>query len=849
MTEDHVPDRLLPRDVEEHLSAALWRIAGLMAIATLLLAWTALLSWSSSDPGLINVTRDAPRNMLGHAGALTSDVLMQALGLAAVLVLLVATLWAASLALVGRVFRIRLKAAGLPFAVLLLAGALSSLPKPPIWPLDPGFGGVVGDGVYRFAFAIVAGIAPDRAGLFAGLILFALGASAATQVLLADARDVMAAWRMRRGRAPHDDRQRGSAGAARRPVEASLPRASADVEDVLVLARAAPGAAIPDIALPGGAVAAAVAASRPAHAGPAAQLSAEPVRVPATSTRALDHAYGRHATQVPPPPRWQLPAGSTPYPVAEESVSLDAGENDFGPLEDDGDDGHREFAERFAPGGKKRTAKPRKPAPSRPARQDSGEVATLSARPEDRIGGAARGRSGISAPKSTPPAQRHGQRTAQRPAEGMPIVADEETYHRPSLNLLTSCEPIPAAASAGPAIAPPDDRKLLAVLEHFGVRAVMRSLRPGPVITVYEIEVAPGTRIGRVAGLADDIARALGSPAARVVERDGRNVIAIELANSERRPVPLRELIEGPILRAAERGDTLPIVCGRATGGEAAIVDLARLPHLLVVGGPGSDSGSLIDAALLSLVYRHGPTSCRLLLSGTRQRRLQAYRGIPHLAAPVIADAQKAVAALAWVAEELDERSKRMAQLPASNIELFNNRVRNARRIGTLPSRVVQTGFDRRTGKAIREREQLDFLPMPYLVVVIDEIADLMAVDAGAFERLLERLSQKARAAGIHLLMATEHASPSVVTAGVKAHVPTRLCLRVASKAESKAVLDAPGAERLLAEGDMLMTIGTQAPVRLTAGTVAAEDVRAVADYLGTLPGPGYVPALARLIG
>jgi S-DNA-T family DNA segregation ATPase FtsK/SpoIIIE len=364
------------------------------------------------------------------------------------------------------------------------------------------------------------------------------------------------------------------------------------------------------------------------------------------------------------------------------------------------------------------------------------------------------------------------------------------------------------------------------------------------VVTLYELEPARGTKTSRVIALSDDIARSMSAASARVAVVPGRNVIGIELPNIRREIVALRELLESEAWRDA--GAHLPIVLGKSIAGDPIIADLARMPHLLIAGTTGSGKSVGVNSMILSLLYKHSPEQCRLLMIDPKMLELSVYNGIPHLLTPVVTDPHKAATALKWLVAEMDERYKRMSKLSVRNIELFNNRVRNARKRGERLARTVQTGFDEDTGQAIYEKEGLDLDTMPYIVVVVDEFADLMMVAGKEVEAAVQRLAQMARAAGIHIIMATQRPSVDVITGTIKANFPTRISFKVASKVDSRTILNEQGAEQLLGQGDMLYSSGAGKIIRVHGTFVSDEEVEQVATHLRAQGEPDYVAAVMR---
>ena len=424
----------------------------------------------------------------------------------------------------------------------------------------------------------------------------------------------------------------------------------------------------------------------------------------------------------------------------------------------------------------------------------------------------------------------------------MPLRSAEPSYRRPSLNILKRASAARPAAEFSQAALREQSGALAAVLGDFGVKGDIKSIKPGPVVTLFELEPARGTKTSRVISLSDDIARSMSAVSARVATVPGRNVIGIELPNHRRETVLLRELLESEAWRSADAH--LPVVLGKSIGGDPIVVDLARMPHLLVAGTTGSGKSVGVNAMILSLLYRHAPSECRFLMIDPKMLELSMYNGIPHLLSPVVTDPHKAAAALNWVVSEMEERYKRMSRLGVRSIEIFNNRVRHAKTRGETLVRTVQTGFDEATGEAIFERDRLDLEPMPYIVVVVDEFADLMIVAGKEVEAAVQRLAQMARAAGIHLIMATQRPSVDVITGTIKANFPTRISFKVASKIDSRTILNEQGAEQLLGQGDMLYSGGSAQVVRVHGPYVSDEEVEQVAAHLRSQGEPAYVAGI-----
>src|SRR6516162_6155471 len=380
------------------------------------------------------------------------------------------------------------------------------------------------------------------------------------------------------------------------------------------------------------------------------------------------------------------------------------------------------------------------------------------------------------------------------------------------------------------------------VLADFGVRGEIINARPGPVVTLYELEPAPGIKSSRVISLADDIARSMSALSARVAVVSGRNAIGIELPNPTRERVYLRELLASRDY--ADTGARLALCLGKAIGGEAVLVDLQRMPHLLIAGTTGSGKSVAINTMILSLVYRLRPDQCRLIMVDPKMLELSVYDGIPHLLTQVVTDPKKAVVALKWAVREMEERYKKMSKLGVRNIDSYNARLAEAKSKGEKLSRTVHTGYDRESGEAIYENEELDLEPLPYIVVIVDEMADLMMVAGKDIEGAVQRLAQMARAAGLHVILATQRPSVDVITGTIKANFPTRISFQVTSKIDSRTILGEQGAEQLLGQGDMLYMAGGGRISRVHGPFVSDEEVEKVVRHLKTQGAPEYLEAV-----
>jgi S-DNA-T family DNA segregation ATPase FtsK/SpoIIIE len=423
-------------------------------------------------------------------------------------------------------------------------------------------------------------------------------------------------------------------------------------------------------------------------------------------------------------------------------------------------------------------------------------------------------------------------------------LAPSDEYRTPPLDLLRppATEDRPGRVDEEALVL--NARMLESVLQDFGVNGEIVKVRPGPVVTLYELEPAPGIKSSRVIGLADDIARSMSAVSARVAVVPGRNVIGIELPNRRRETVYLRELLASA---AYDHGSyKLALVFGKDIGGAPVITDLARMPHLLIAGTTGSGKSVAVNAMILSLLYRLTPERCRFIMVDPKMLELSVYDGIPHLLCPVVTESKKAVVALKWTVREMEGRYRAMSKLGVRNVESYNARLAEARRKGEVLLRKVQTGFDPDTGKPVFEDEPLDLTPLPYIVVVIDEMADLMLLAGKEIESAVQRLSQMARAAGIHLIMATQRPSVDVVTGTIKANFPTRVSFHVTSKIDSRTILGEQGAEQLLGQGDMLYMANGGRIIRVHGPLVQDDEVEEVVRFLKTQGEPAYIDGITE---
>src|SRR5882724_10103595 len=710
----------LPASIRDALARRLRELAGLSLIALSGVTAAALMTWSVQDPSLSHATSRAIRNIVGYPGAIGADLLMQILGLGAIMLILPIAVWGWRM-LTHRTFdREALRLGCWILCTVIAAGFASCWSHGGAWPLPTGLGGVVGDALVR-APAVVFGPAGFTYRLVLGTILF---------VAMCAAFLFASGW----GSRPRDEELTPIEDDDAPFVEES-DRSSVSLGWIY-------------------------------HA-----LMSTKARLGwlfATAYRAL-------VTRTPQP-------RTTSFERQEPNLGGRAAPSIAPQAEQDFEDEAEEDEDDDVPAAR---APRKKPAPRAPQRKSS------------------------------------------------------EKFELPSVSVLTA----PKASDRQPlskSELETNSRALEGVLGDFGVRGEIVKANPGPVVTLYELEPAPGIKSSRVIGLADDIARSMSALSARVAVVAGRNAIGIELPNAHREKVYLRELLTAKDESSAK----LPLCLGKNIGGESIIIDLARTPHMLIAGTTGSGKSVAINTMILSLVYRLRPDQCRLIMVDPKMLELSVYDGIPHLLTPVVTDPKKAVVALKWAVREMEERYKKMSKLGVRNIDGYNQRLVEARGKGEELTRTVHTGFDKETGKAIYEEEKLDLDPLPYIVIIVDEMADLMMVAGKDIEGAVQRLAQMARAAGLHVILATQRPSVDVITGTIKANFLTRIAFQVTSRIDSRTILSEPGAEQLLGQGDMLYMAGGGRIGRVHGPFVSDEEVEKVVRHLKSQGAPEYLEAV-----
>ena len=724
-------DRLtfLTDSARDALRLRLREVAGVSLIVLALLLAVALATWSVQDPSLSHATNAPVRNRLGFGGAIISDLLMQLLGLASLAVVLPIAIWGWRLTSHRPLVRERIRIAVWIIGVALVAAFASSLPRNASWPLPAGFGGAIGDALFRaptyWTGDTLTGLARLVFGVVTGLLAFAALAIASGF-----------AWHARTETARTKDDDAAESDESHERGLISL--------------------------------------GWLAHAFLSLKTRLRRLLTRRSSAGVSFRREGRPAGGEPRFDNYQSALRDLEHETDKTNGSI--------PHEDPEDDEPGDGEEEEAPA-------PKRKAKVAVSRSRGGYVLP----PLDLL----------TAPKST----------------GRTTLSDDALQQN-------------ATALEG-------------VLGDFGVRGEIINARPGPVVTLYELEPAPGIKSSRVIGLADDIARSMSAVSARVAVVSGRNVIGIELPNPTREKVLLREQLASDAY--TDTTAKLPVCLGKTIGGEPVIVDLARMPHLLIAGTTGSGKSVAVNTMILSLLYRLKPEQCRLIMVDPKMLELSVYDAIPHLLTPVVTDPKKAVVALKWAVREMEERYKKMSKLGVRNIDGYNTRVAEANGKGERLTRTVHTGYNKESGEAIYEAEQLDLETLPYIVNIVDEMADLRMVAGKDIEGAVQRLAQMARAAGLHVVLATQRPSVDVITGTIKANFPTRSSFQVTSKIDSRTILGEQGAEQLLGQGDMLYMAGGGRISRVHGPFVSDDEGEKVVRHLKSQGQPQYLDAVTAI--
>ncbi|HWX50102.1 MAG TPA: DNA translocase FtsK 4TM domain-containing protein [Roseomonas sp.] len=751
----------------------------------------ALASYNPTDPSLNTSTDHAVTNLAGPAGAITADLLLQGFGWAGLFPVAIMLAWAWRLATHKGLAPFAARIAAVLAALPMLAAALALAPLPAGQPALPGPGGAAG----ALLAERTAGLAATLFGPF-GSIVGQVGVLALAGSLSFAALGIpLLAWRQAGRAASHA--ARGGMGVTARLVRRSMSSPQAAPPQYAPRWEAEePEEDEPSLGTR-------LAAPFRAVGGTMSGLFTRRTEAPSPQLAAMLRAADAAAGEAPSPLRSARQAPVVPPPGRTAGAST-----------------RRSLAEPSA------AAMPRPDA----LEDEEAEDDLLPEPP---------------APRVVPPATaapsagtRMMDRLVPRRAKAEPEPQPHGPFQLPPLDLLT---PPPARRAAGPSeeVLQNNARQLESVLEDYGVRGRIVEVRPGPVVTLYELEPAPGTKSARVIGLADDIARSMSVMAVRIATVPGRNVIGIELPNTKREMVYFSEMLVAE--EWARQTGKLPLALGKDIGGAPVIADLARMPHLLIAGTTGSGKSVGINTMILSLLYRFSPDECRFIMIDPKMLELSVYDRIPHLLAPVVTEPPKAIGALKWTVREMERRYRAMSQLGVRNIGGYNEKVQAALARGEVLTRRVQTGFDPDTGKPVFEEQPLALAPLPLIVVVIDEMADLMIVAGKEIEAAVQRLAQMARAAGIHVIMATQRPSVDVITGTIKANFPTRISFQVTSKIDSRTILGEMGAEQLLGQGDMLHMAGGGRVSRVHGPFVSDAEVERVVEWLREQGEPAYI--------
>ncbi|MDJ0612568.1 MAG: DNA translocase FtsK [Rhizobiaceae bacterium] len=782
--------------VREGLGTQLSVLIGLALLGLVGACFVSLASWNVLDPSFSYANGKEATNTLGYPGAVFADMTMQFLGLASAIALIPPAIWGWTKLMQRKIFAFKQRVFVWIVSILLATAFFACLQIPQSWPLPLGLGGVIGS----FSLALPELVIGEVTGIFAVLFgtLFGvttIGATLAASGLI---------WRLRDPYADglseevidtlvdHEDEPSWFLGAighyyysAKMRYQSSKSKSADSMADPFA-----------DEPKPGF-----LARIKAFHSN---MMKSDPDGLDEFSSEVIQNKSAR----VPQEPSMY----ADPVSAVSDFDGPDYGENTYNDFEQ-----HAEAdaaAEEWAP-------------------QEAPDAIVTASAPATQ---AASSRVQAMAPPPKPSAR------VQR--EAQPSLINMSDFDLPSLHYLQETPPANAEMQLSQEALEQNARLLEGVLEDFGVKGEIINVRPGPVVTLYELEPAPGIKSSRVIGLADDIARSMSAIAARVAVVPGRNAIGIELPNSKRETVYLREILSSKAYDSSKA--KLPLILGKTIGGEATIADLAKMPHLLVAGTTGSGKSVAINTMILSILYRMTPEQVKLIMIDPKMLELSIYDGIPHLLTPVVTDPKKAVVALKWTVREMEDRYKKMSKVGVRNIDGFNSRIAESTKKGERITRTIQTGYDRDTGEAIYEVEELDLEPMPYIIVIIDEMADLMMVAGKDIEGTVQRLAQMARAAGIHVIMATQRPSVDVITGTIKANFPTRISFQVTSKIDSRTILGEQGAEQLLGMGDMLYMAGGGRIQRVHGPFVADDEVDQVVQHLKEQGVPQYLEAVTE---
>ena len=788
-----VDTRRLNPTVREGLGNQFSVLIGLALLGLVGLAFASLASWSVTDPSFSNSNGAAISNTMGYPGSVFADFTMQFFGLASAIALIPPALWGWSKLLQRKIPAIKQRMMLWPAAVLTTAAGFACFSTPETWPLPVGLGGVGGDMMLKIPGMVISEVTGFYAVIIGAVFLFS-----AIWLLLAASALI---WRL-------DE------------ITELMPQDIVNDDDfvedepnwllgavshyyyVLKMRYFRPKTKQTETVQPLEAI-----------YKPSLLERAKSFHEKLTRPRGDDglddfETYDKPQTHIEPEIAVASQQLAQQVPVATAFESPQYGENTY-----------NEYAEVEAI--EEQWAEQPVPQPA--------QVATSQA-----VAPATRVKTQAPPPKQSTRVER----------EAQPSLISDGSFELPPLTFMQDVPPKSAAMQLSPEALEANARTLEGVLEDFGIKGEIINVHPGPVVTLYELEPAPGIKSARIISLADDIARSMAAIAARVAVIPGRNAIGIELPNAHRETVFIREILASKVYENTKA--KLPLILGKTIGGEATVADLAKMPHLLVAGTTGSGKSVAINTIIMSLLYRFTPDQVKMIMIDPKMLELSIYDGIPHLLTPVVTDPKKAVVALKWSVREMEERYKKMSKIGVRNIDGYNNRAKEAKKSGERFTRTIQTGYDRDTGEAIYETEEIEMDPMPYIVVIIDEMADLMMVAGKDIEGTVQRLAQMARAAGIHVIMATQRPSTDVITGTIKANFPTRISFQVTSKIDSRVMLGESGAEQLLGMGDMLYMAGGGRIQRVHGPFVDDGEVDAVVTHLKAQGIPQYLDSVTE---
>ncbi|MEO9877495.1 MAG: DNA translocase FtsK [Anderseniella sp.] len=777
----------IPQGLKLFVRRRLMELQGMVLLGCLFALTVALATWSSSDPSWSNAVETHVRNTLGYPGAIVSDKLINWFALSNSVIIGIPAFWAITLMSHNRLGNWKTRAPSWLAAIVSSAVVLAFLPLSDNWPIGPGFGGIIGDSGAMLLTSLPRALGFDSIATIFGFIV-ALTTFVWTALLALGSSPSQAAHALKSFKKP----------------------------TVMIGSKALS------------------ASTRLAH-----------------TVGSLRDRYQADEDDEPVRPRRRLAENLRPEPEPERETGLlsrlkNRKQADQGQAVDSDPDAKPipAFLAKRAPLSDNRIE-------PRLSRTDNAEPPATAASREPSLD-TPPVPSGIAAPatpanrvQAAPKPVKQGSRIAKDMQPDM--LPNNGEFQLPPLSLLAEPDASSQTNQLSADALEQNARMLEGVLEDFGIRGEIINVRPGPVVTLYELEPAPGIKSSRVIGLADDIARSMCAISVRVAVVPGRNAIGIEMPNSNRETVYLRELLASRDFEKTKQ--KLAMALGKDIGGEPTLADLARMPHLLIAGTTGSGKSVGINTMILSLLFRLPPDKCKLIMIDPKMLELSVYEGIPHLLAPVVTDPHKAVVSLKWAVREMEERYRKMSKLGVRNIDGYNARAEQAQKKGEVFTRQIQTGFDPESGAPIYEEEQMDLSPLPYIVVIIDEMADLMMVAGKDIEGAVQRLAQMARAAGIHVIMATQRPSVDVITGTIKANFPTRISFQVTSKIDSRTILGEQGAEQLLGQGDNLFMAGGGRISRLHAPFVSDDEVEQIVAYLKTQAAPDYVDAVTEDTG